>query len=108
LEEAVRALHGCEAPYTRTVHVNEALEGVTLWHGLMMVFELVGHPEPECCYASMSRNGEHVETFAVLQLPLVTTPASALQFAFASKAEQKQSSFQSEVLERESGAPIPD
>jgi hypothetical protein len=108
LKEAIRAQHGCEALYIRTIHVNETLEGVTPWHALMMVFELIGHPEAECCYAWISRNGAHVETFAVLQLPPVTTPGSALQFAFAAKAEPKQSSSQAGSPERESAAVILD
>lgn len=88
LKEAIRAQLGCEALYVRTVHVNETLEGFTPWHGLVMVFELVGYPQAEYCYAWTTRKEGHVETFVVPQVPPVTTPASALQAAFAAKAEQ--------------------
>jgi hypothetical protein len=106
LKEAIRAQCGCEALYVRTMHVNETLNGVTPWHGLMMVFELVGHPEAECCYAWNSRHDGRTETHVILQVPPVTTPASALQAAYEARAEQKESSAQTGSLEAERDATI--
>ena len=95
---------GCESLYVRTLHVNETLNGVTPWHGLMMVFELVGHPEAECCYAWNSRHDGRSETHVVLQVPPVTTPASALQAAYEAKTGQQESPAQVGAFERENGA----
>ena len=86
LKEAIRALHGCDALYVRTMRVDETFDGVMPRYGLVMVFELVGHREAACCYAWNSGKGEQTETFVVLQIPPVTTPASALQAALEARA----------------------
>ena len=84
LKDAIRAQHGREPRYLRTVRVDETFDGVTPWHHLVCVFEVVGHPAAECCYAWLAGYGDQV--FAVLQSSSVTSPDSAVQSVIAANS----------------------
>ena len=84
LKEAIRAQHGCEPHYVRTVRVDETFDGVTPWHHLVCVFAIVGHPAATCCYAWLAGYGAQV--FAVLQSPSVHSPDSAVQSVVAANS----------------------
>ena len=88
LNDAIRARHGCESLHVESVPVKEVFEGQTAWEGTVEVFELVGHPEAKCAYAWTYRDGGQEKTIAVLGIPPVDSPQSAVKVAIASRARK--------------------
>jgi hypothetical protein len=60
----------------------------TAWEGTVEVFELVGHPQAKRAYAWTYRDGDQNKTIAVLGIPAVDSPQSAVKVAIASKAKK--------------------
>jgi len=85
LKDAIRATHGCESLHVESVPVKEVLEDQTTWEGTVEIFDLVGHPEAKRAYAWRHRNGDENKTMAVLEIPPVDSPESAVKVAIASK-----------------------
>ena len=46
LKEVVERSHHCAAQFTETAEVTETFQGQTVWHGIVHVFEIKGHPGP--------------------------------------------------------------
>ncbi|SRR6266852_5276687 len=86
LKDAIRATHGCESLHVESVPVKEVFEGETAWEGTVEVFDLVGHPKTNRAYAWSYRDGDETKSIAVLQIPPVDSPQSAVKVAIASKA----------------------
>ena len=89
LKDAIRAMHGCESLHVESVPVKEVFEGQTAWEGTVEVFDLVGHPQAKRAYAWTYRDGDQNKTVAVLGIPPVDSPQSAVKVAIASKAKKK-------------------
>lgn len=51
LQKAIRHNFGCDSTFVDAVFVLETWERQTAWQGIVRVFELVGHPTAERCYA---------------------------------------------------------
>ncbi|MCE0496345.1 MAG: hypothetical protein LV481_00150 [Methylacidiphilales bacterium] len=81
LAKAFTDLHGCEARHVETVPVIECLEGKTVWRGEVEVFDLIGHPEARRGYAWSYDKKSESETVAVLGLPPVSSPLTAVHAA---------------------------
>ncbi|SRR5712692_7112161 len=88
LKDAIRATHGCESLHVESVPVKEVFEGETAWEGTVEVFDLVGHPKTNRAYAWSYRDGDETKSIAVLQIPPVDSPQSAVKVAIASKARK--------------------
>ena len=88
LKDAIRATHGCESLHVESVPVKEVFEGETAWEGTVEVFDLVGHPKANRAYAWSYRDGDEMKSIAVLQIPPVDSPQSAVKVAIASKARK--------------------
>ena len=73
LKDAIRATHGCESLHVESVPVKE-------------VFDLVGHRQAKRAYAWSYRDGNQNKVVAVLEIPPVDSPESAVKAALASKA----------------------
>jgi hypothetical protein len=89
LQDAIRAMHGCESIYRRTEWVREAFQGETAWDGLVRVFKLIGHSKARYCYAWSYREGNETKSTAVLGIPPVDSPQSAVKAAAASKGRRE-------------------
>jgi hypothetical protein len=89
LKDAIRATHGCESLHVKSVLVVEEFEGQTAWQGTVEVFDLIGHPKAKRAYAWTYRDGDQNKTIAVLAIPPVDSPQSAVKVAIASKGRQK-------------------
>jgi hypothetical protein len=89
LKDAIRATHGCESLHVESVRVKEIFEGQTGWQGAVEVFDLIGHPKAKRAYAWTYRDGDQNKTVAVLELPPVDSPQSAVKVAIAAKAKSK-------------------
>jgi len=86
LKDAIRAMHGCESLHVESVAVKEVFEGQTIRESKVEVFDLVGHRQAKRAYAWSYRDGNQNKTFAVLEIPPVDSPESAVKAAIASKA----------------------
>jgi hypothetical protein len=88
LKDAIRAMHGCESLHVESVPVKEVFEGQTAWQGTVEVFDLIGHQKAKRAYAWTYRDGDQNKPVAVLELPPVDSPQSAVKVAIAAKARQ--------------------
>ena len=88
IKDAIRATHGCESLHIESVSIKEVFEGQTAWEGTIEVFDLVGHREAKRAYAWMYRDGGQEKTIAVLGIPPVDSPQSAVKVAIASRARK--------------------
>jgi hypothetical protein len=89
LKDATRATHGCESLHVESVPVKEVFGEQIAWEGRGEVFDLVGHPEAKRAYAWTYRDGDQNKTIAVLGIPPVDSPQSAVKVAIASKARSE-------------------
>src|SRR5437588_13084674 len=81
LQSTIRRLHGTDSTHIQSVPVKEAHGGKTVWEGIVEVFELHGHPKATHAYAwAHDANGgkRHV---AVLKIPPVVSPETAVRAA---------------------------
>lgn len=83
LAHAIRELHGCEATHLRTVPVSEVFKGREIWRGDVEVFALAGHAKAKHAYAW----GYALEVVAVLEIPPVDSPETAVKIAIAAHSK---------------------
>ena len=86
LKDAIRATHGCESLHVQSVPVKEVFEDQTTWEGTVEVFDLIGHLQAKRAYAWSYRDGNQNKTMAVLEIPPVDSPESAVKVTIGSKA----------------------
>jgi len=84
LKKAFADLHGCKAVHLETVPVVETFKGEKVWEGEVEVFVLTQHPRASKGYAWSYDEGKSDRVFAVLELPPVISPKTAVQAAIAS------------------------
>jgi hypothetical protein len=89
LQDAILAMHGCESIYRRTEWVRESLQGKIPWDGLVRVFKLIEHSKAKYCYAWSYREGNETKSTAVLGIPPVDSPQSAVKAAIAFKGRRE-------------------
>lgn len=67
----------------------EVFQGQTAWEGVVQVFDIMGNPEADTCYAwSSAVEGSNRRRFyAVLKIPPVVSPETAVRAAVV--ADQK-------------------
>lgn len=84
LRDVIRHLHGGEATHVASVPVKETHQGMTVWEGIVEVFDLKGHPKANRVYAwahetdNPTRPTRHV---AVLHGGIVDSPLAAVRAA---------------------------
>jgi hypothetical protein len=83
LQTAIKATHGVESRHVETVAVVETYQGKTVWEGDVEVFDLIGHPKAKRAYAWAYDHQTGSRTLAVLELPPVISPKTAVQVAIA-------------------------
>jgi hypothetical protein len=91
VQVAVSQLHDCGAVYVRTVPVSEVFQGQTVWQGDVEVFDLHGHPKAKRAYAWShldGKNDERTQFVAVLEIPPVDSPESAVKVAIAHEVQR--------------------
>lgn len=92
LQTAVSQLHNCGAVHRQTVPVTEVFRGQTIWQGEVEVFDLNGHPKAKRAYgwSHKAGKGDSEERFvAVLEIPPVTSPETAVKVAIAAEVKGK-------------------
>ena len=88
LAQAFRRLHECDAQHVETVPVIERWKGKTVWEGEVEVFDLIGHPKAKRGYAWAYDKEKGSDTIAVLELPPVISPKTAVQAAIVSGSQK--------------------
>jgi hypothetical protein len=82
LQAAIELKHFCKSVHQKTVFVHERMNAMeTVWSGDVEVFDLVGHPEAQTCYAWRHKREEGVKIFTILGNHVVTSPHRAVQAA---------------------------
>jgi hypothetical protein len=74
LRDAIRLAHGCDARWVMSVAVREPY-----WSGEVQVFQLVGHPSADRCYAWSQLIGPERRAHAVLNGATVQSAAEAVR-----------------------------
>jgi hypothetical protein len=90
LKDAIRATHACESLHVESVPVKEVFEDQTTWEGTVEVFDLIGHLQAKRAYAWSYRDGNQNKTMAVLEIPPVDSPETAIKVAIGSKARSNE------------------
>ncbi|MDB6151376.1 MAG: hypothetical protein JWQ44_2824 [Chthoniobacter sp.] len=86
LQEAILAVHEANATHERSQAVTEIFPDETAWKGNVEVFSITGHPKARRCYAWAYDDKGTLRTTAVLELPPVDSPESAVRVAIAAKS----------------------
>src|SRR6476659_8456924 len=86
MQIAIRQVHRCVSKHVESVRVVSQLEGKRVWDGTVEVFDLIGHPKAKRAYAWTHQSGGQNTTVAVLELPPVYSPQTAVAVAIAAKA----------------------
>ena len=90
LKDVIRRVHDLDAEHVETVPVKETFRGATVWEGEVEVFDVRGHPKARRCFAWSYQTDEGGKrSFAVLDLPPVDSPVTAVRAAIVSDAKQK-------------------
>lgn len=85
-------MHNCAAVHRETVPVHEVFQGQTIWQGKVEVYDLTGHPKAKRAYAWSHREGKNNEGerfVAVLEIPPVESPETAVKVAIAAEVKGK-------------------
>jgi hypothetical protein len=93
VQVAIQQLHQCGAMHRATVPVHEVFRGQTVWQGDVEVFDINGHPKAKRCYAWSHLDGandERTRFVAVLEIPPVSSPETAVKIAVAAEIRNSQ------------------
>lgn len=88
LQNAIRQLNGCESKYVESVVVSETTVGIPnspFSEPEIAVFEMYEHPQAKRAYAWSYRAGNQTRFVVVLEIPPVTSPATAVEAAIAAQ-----------------------
>ena len=85
IQLAVEKAAGCPAKHIESVIVVEGWKDAVVWEGEVEVFLLEGHPKAKRAYGWGNWEGDFT---AVLEIPPVDSPQTAVMVAIAAKARQ--------------------
>lgn len=98
LQAAIELRHLCKSVHRKTVFVHErAQTQETVWSGYVQVFDLIGHPDAQTCYAWRDKHMEDVKIFTLLGNHVVTSPQRAVQAAIFIGAQPPASKFSKDM-----------
>ena len=86
LRRAIESLHDCSVSHSGSAPVKEEFQGQTVWKGQVEIFDVTGHPKATRCYAwehDIDSGGTKYR--AVLELPPVNSPTTAVRAAIVSE-----------------------
>jgi hypothetical protein len=81
LRSVIWKLYQCGAVWEKTVPVHEVFQGKTVWQGDVEVFQAMQHPKAKRVYAWGYTEGDKTNYTAVLELPPVESPETAVRAA---------------------------
>lgn len=93
LKTAILNVHGATATHVETVPVTEEFQGKTVWQGEVEVFTIRGHPKAKRAYGwgFIVNENQGRKYVAVLELPPVNSPLTAVQAAIMSEIKNAKS-----------------
>lgn len=93
LKAAILNVHGATATHVETVPVTEEFQGETVWQGEVEVFTIRGHPKAKRAYGwgFVVNENQGRKYVAVLELPPVNSPLTAVQAAIMSEIKNGKS-----------------
>ncbi|MBE7211736.1 MAG: hypothetical protein INR65_12020 [Gluconacetobacter diazotrophicus] len=87
LQDAIRAMHGCESRHAASFAVRKVRAEQIVWTGMVEEFALLDHPAAAACYAWCYGEGSRARTFTLLRLPPIDSPQQAVQFFLLAKEQ---------------------
>jgi hypothetical protein len=90
LQQVIFHLHKAASTWVESVPVREVFQGRVIWEGPVGLFTITGHHRAKRCYAWSHKAGkdDQDERFvAVLEIPPVTGPHSAVQVSIAAEVK---------------------
>ena len=88
LEQAIKAVHGCDSVHVRSEAVHEVFQGLIAWQGTVEVFDLIGHAKAKRAYVwQYEDDDKRTKTVTVLEIPPVDSPQTAVKVAIAARAK---------------------
>lgn len=93
LKAAILNVHGAVATHVETVPVTEEFQGETVWQGEVEVFTIRGHPKAKRAYGwgFVVNENQGRKYVAVLEVPPVSSPLTAVQAAIMSEIKHGKS-----------------
>jgi hypothetical protein len=93
LKAAILNVHGATAMHVKTVPVTEEFQGKTVWQGEVEVFDIHGHPKAKRAYGwgFVINENQGRKYVAVLEVPPVNSPLTAVQAAIMSEIKNGKS-----------------
>jgi hypothetical protein len=89
LRQTIRNLHGCNSEHLESIPVTEIFQGETVWDGVVEVFAIEGHLKAKKCYAwAYTEEDGKIHYVAVLELPPVVSPQTAVKAAIVNQIKQ--------------------
>lgn len=79
IQKAVEKAAACPATHLETVAVVEGFGGQTVWQGEVEIFTLHGHTKAKRAYGWSDGENEDARYTAVLEIPPVTSPNTAVR-----------------------------
>lgn len=89
MQEAIKAVHGCDSVHVGSEQVHELFQGRTAWQGTVEVFDLLCHSKANRAYVWQYEEGKETKTITVLAIPPVDSPQTAVKVAIAAKAKNE-------------------
>jgi hypothetical protein len=86
---AVEKAAECKATHLESVPVIETFRGQVVWEGVVEVFALTAHPKAKKAYGWSYREGEETKYTAVLELPPVESPITAVRASILAQNRRK-------------------
>jgi len=88
IQKAVEKAAGCAATHIESTAVVEIFRGQTMWEGIVEVFNLHGHKKATRAYGWSDGQGKTARFTAVLEIPPVTSPNTAVRAAIVANTRK--------------------
>jgi hypothetical protein len=89
IQKAVEKAAECPATHLESASVVEGFRDQIMWQGVVEVFALQGHAKAKRAYGWQSGEDKDARFVAVLEIPPVDSPNTAVRAAIASKVRAK-------------------
>jgi hypothetical protein len=83
LQLTILTFYGCQSSHIESVAVTEVFNDQVTWDGTVEVFTLNGRPNANRAFAWSYKEGSKTKIAAVLGVPPVVSPQTAVQVAMA-------------------------
>jgi hypothetical protein len=90
IQKAVAKAAKCPIKHTGSAVVVESFTGKILWKGAVEIFALEGHAKAKRAYGWSFGQGANASYTAVLEIPPVNSPTTAVRASMASEAWERQ------------------